>query len=229
MKILWIGRTKYAEAWRLMKSLHRAVAQGLAGDIALVTEHESVVTVGKHGRLNNVIKWDVPVYVVERGGDATFHGPGQAVVYPIVALRWPLRRYIDAIEDAVIKTLGIYGILAGKRQGHRGVWVGDRKIASIGIAVENNVAYHGVAINVTINSGEFARINPCGLPASTMISMKELGVTAEVREVGIETAKSLALELGLTPELISKPPEVPQIAEELQPVRPFTTNAEVRF
>lgn len=219
MKILWIGRTQYAEAWRLMKSLHCAVAQGLTGDIALVTEHEPVVTVGKHGRLNNVIKWDVPVYVVERGGDATYHGPGQAVVYPIVALRWPLKRYIDAIEDAVIKTLGTYGILAGKKQGHRGVWVGDRKIASIGIAVENNVAYHGVAINVTIDPREFARINPCGLPASTMISMKELGVVAEVRDVGIETAKKLALELGLTPELISKPPEVPQVAEELKPVR----------
>ncbi|AET33259.1 lipoyl(octanoyl) transferase LipB [Pyrobaculum ferrireducens] len=220
MKVVWLGRTAYHEAWRLMKSLHRAVSAGQAEEVALVTEHEPVVTVGKHGRLNNVLRWDVPVYVVERGGDATYHGPGQAVIYPIIRLRWPLRRYIDALEDAVIETLRKYGVEAGKNPSHRGVWLGGRKIASVGIAVENNVAYHGVAVNVSLDVGEFARINPCGLPPSAMISMKDLGIHADVREVGVETAVNLAEILGLHTEIAPRPPEAPPVAEELKPAEP---------
>ncbi len=220
MRVLWLGRTRYPEAWRLMKSLHRAVAVGLAEEVVLVTEHDPVVTVGKHGRLHNVIRWDVPVYVVERGGDATYHGPGQAVVYPIVALRMPLRRYLDALEDAVVKMLARYGIRAERNPAHRGVWVGGRKIASVGIAVENNVAYHGVAINVSIDVREFARINPCGLPAAVMVSMRDLGVEADVKEVGIEVALNIVSALGLEAVVDSGMPNVPRIPEELQPVAP---------
>lgn len=219
MKVAWLGRTAYPKAWLLMKSLHRAVVAGQAEEVILVTEHEPVVTVGKHGRLNNVLRWDIPVYVVERGGDATYHGPGQAVIYPILRLRWPLRRYIDALEDAVIKTLRRYGIEAVKNPSHRGVWVGWRKIASVGIAVENNVAYHGVAINVSLDVEEFMRINPCGLPPSTMISMKDLGVSADVKEVSIETSINLAHMLGIHADVVSKPPEAPPIAEELKPAQ----------
>jgi len=95
-----------------------------------------VVTVGRHGRLNNVLRWDAPMYVVERGGDATYHGPGQAVVYPILRLRWPLRRYIDALEDAVVKTLRRYGVeAAGNRATEE-----SGGIASVGIAVERRDA-----------------------------------------------------------------------------------------
>ena len=155
------------------------------------------------------------MYVVERGGDATYHGPGQAVVYPILRLRWPLRRYIDALEYAVVKTLRRYGIEAAGNPSHRGVWVGGRKIASVGIAVERDVTYHGVAINVSLDVREFARINPCGLPPSTMISMKDLGVHADVKEVGIETALNLAHVLGIYAEVISKPP----VADRLKPAQ----------
>jgi lipoyl(octanoyl) transferase len=220
VKVVWLGRTAYSDAWLLMKSLHRALASGQAEEVALVTEHEPVVTVGKHGRLNNILRWDVPVYVVERGGDATYHGPGQAVVYSILRLRWPLRRYIDALEDAVVKTLRRYGIEAAGNPSHRGVWVGGRKIASVGIAVERDVTYHGVAINVSLDVREFARINPCGLPPSTMISMKDLGVHADVKEVGIETALNLAHVLGIYAEVTSKPPEVPPVADRLKPAQP---------
>jgi lipoyl(octanoyl) transferase len=196
VKVVWLGRTAYSDAWLLMKSLHRALASGQAEEVALVTEHEPVVTVGKHGRLNNILRWDVPVYVVERGGDATYHGPGQAVVYPILRLRWPLRRYIDALEDAVVKTLRRYGIEASGNPSHRGV------------------------INVSLDVREFARINPCGLPPSTMISMKDLGVHADVKEVGIETALNLAHVLGIYAEVTSKPPEVPLVTDRLKPAQP---------
>jgi lipoyl(octanoyl) transferase len=140
-------------------------------------------------------------------------------VYPIVVLRWPLRRYIDALENAVIAALERYGIEAGKNPGHRGVWIGGRKIASLGIAVEDNTAYHGVAVNVSIDVAEFARVNPCGLPASLMTSMRLLGVDADVKDVGIQTALGLAKELGLSAEISDEVPDVPLLPVELRPVQ----------
>ncbi|ABP50754.1 MULTISPECIES: lipoyl(octanoyl) transferase LipB [Pyrobaculum] len=191
MRIFILGRTKYQEAWALMKRIHDEVASGVSEEMILVTEHDHVITVGRHGRLNNVLRRELPIYVVERGGDATYHGPGQAVVYPVVRLRGGVRSYLWALEEAVIRTLDKYGISAGRREDHRGVWVGGKKIASVGIAVERGVAYHGVAVYVNPHMEYFYHINPCGLPPSVITSMRQLGVEADVFEVGYAVAANL--------------------------------------
>ena len=204
MRIFLLGRTRYEEAWRFMKTLHAAVAEGRAEEAILVTEHEHVITVGRHGRLDNVLRRELPVYVVERGGDATSHGPGQAVVYPVVRLRTGVRTYMWTLEEAVIRTLARFGIEAGRRENHRGIWVGGRKIASLGIAVERGVAYHGVAVYVNPDMRYFWHINPCGLHPSAITSMSELGVKADVYEVGLLVAENLAKLLDAEQSHISR-------------------------
>jgi len=183
-----LGLLDYVSAWRVMKLLHREVASG-SDDALMLVEHPHVITVGKHGRTNNVVKWELPVYVVERGGDATYHGPGQLVAYPVVKLRWPLSRYLWMLEEAVIRSLRPLGVEAGRVEKHRGVWVGGKKVASIGIAVEGGVAYHGVAVNVSADLSYFYHINPCGLHPSAITSLNQLGV-----EISVEEYKGLFVE-----------------------------------
>ncbi|RMH40008.1 MAG: lipoyl(octanoyl) transferase LipB, partial [Deltaproteobacteria bacterium] len=148
---------------------------------------------------NNVLApGDVEVVPIERGGDATYHGPGQLVAYPIVLLRdgeRDLHRFLRNLEEAMIRTCGDFGLDAGRVAGRTGVWIGPRKIASIGIACRRWVTFHGLALNVTTDLSYFRRINPCGFDAAVMTSMAaELGRPVAMAEV----KRALVAHLGDT-------------------------------
>jgi lipoate-protein ligase B len=185
-----LGRLEYGAAWALQKALvERRIAQEIP-DALLLLEHDAVVTLGRkvRGEARALIE-GTPTYEVERGGDLTYHGPGQLVVYPIVALpksRRDLGRYLRDLEHAILGTLERFGVAGRREPGWTGVWVGERKIASLGVAVRKWVTYHGLALNVTDEPLEaFRRLSPCGLPGSVMTSL-----ASEVARVGGADAPS---------------------------------------
>ena len=158
-------------------------------DILLFVEHPHVYTLGRGGKVANVLAaGDVPVHRTSRGGDVTYHGPGQLVVYPIVDLRSKLRkdvhRYVRNLEQSAIRTLADFGIATTRRPPHTGIWINDRKIAAIGVAVRRCITYHGLALNVNTDLSYFQRIVPCGLAWAEVTSMqKELGVEQSLSEI----------------------------------------------
>jgi lipoate-protein ligase B len=184
--------------------------QGACADTLFFVEHPHVITLGRAQQaLANVLApGEVDVISVERGGDVTYHGPGQIVAYPIIMLNEgerDLHRFLRNLEDGMIRTLARYGVVAGREPGKTGVWVEDRKIASIGIACRRWVTFHGLALNVTTDLGYFHRINPCGFQAGVMTSM--------ARETGrddldmAEVKSHLAADLGaaLDREFVPEP------------------------
>ena len=144
-------------------------------DTLVLVEHPDVLTLGRGARRENLLaSADMPVFEVERGGDVTYHGPGQLCAYPILYLREDERDvhlYLRRLEEAIIRTLAEFAIEAGRRPGLTGVWVGPLKLASIGVALRRWVTLHGFALNVCTDLRRFSAINPCGLPASVMGSM----------------------------------------------------------
>ena len=178
-----LGLMEYLQAWDLQVSLARAVHDGEQPNTLLLLEHSPVYTRGRLSRPEQVLltparlaELGIPVYEVDRGGQVTFHGPGQLVGYPVVNLRdWggPVR-YIRALEQVIIKTLADFGIEAGLAEGLTGVWVGDAKIAAIGVKISRGVAYHGFAINVNTDLSYFDHIIPCGINDRTVTSLAKL-------------------------------------------------------
>lgn len=174
------GRRDYAPALEEMRRLRRARRAGAIPDTLILVEHPAVITVGVEGDDVGAFPPDIPVVEVERGGKATYHGPGQLVGYPIVDLTargQDVRRFVGDLERLLIRALAASGIAAGHVSGRRGVWIeGTRKIASIGIAVEEWVTFHGFALNVDPDLATFLRFRPCGFDGSVMTSMaRELG------------------------------------------------------
>ena len=173
----------YEEALDLQRDLHRRRRAGDIGDVVLALEHDPVFTVGRSGSLSSLLvpperleTEGIRLIEIERGGDMTYHGPGQLVVYPILDLRGhgkDVKGYVRRLEETAIKTLDEFGITATRRPGYPGVWTGVRKIASIGVYVKGWVTLHGLALNVDVNPEHFAMINPCGLGVET-VSMVEL-------------------------------------------------------
>lgn len=175
MRLLDLGRRDYQEVWELQKRLASARATDRIPDTLILVEHNPVITLGRKTSPENIKRQDIPVYRVERGGDATFHGPGQLVGYPIVKLATPdVRRFVTQLEEVLIRSASRFRISAGRREGHRGVWVGERKLASIGVAVINWTTMHGFALNVNTDLSYFRLIRPCGLDPGKITSMKEL-------------------------------------------------------
>lgn len=182
------GFREYGSALAEMRALRAARRRGQIPDTLLLVEHPAVITVGVQGSAGDVLPEGLPVYAVERGGRSTYHGPGQLVGYPIVDLTprgRDVRRYVRDVEELVVQALATVGVSAGRREGHRGVWVaGERKIASVGIAVEEWVAFHGFALNVDPDLSVFRSFRPCGLPGEVMTSVaKELGRPVAVPEL----------------------------------------------
>lgn len=182
------GRTRYAEAWaRQDEFVARRIANAIP-DTLVFTEHEPVFTTGMRVGAETHLVWDsdqltregVEVVKTNRGGDITYHGPGQIVGYPIVSLvpRKDLHAYLRFLEDVLIASVGSLGLAASRRDGKTGIWVGKRKIAAIGVAVKRWVAYHGFALNVNANLAHFEGIVPCG------ISPTEGSVTSLQAELG---------------------------------------------
>lgn len=173
-----LGRIDYASGLRLQHALVEARLKQQVGDLLLLLEHEPVITVGRSPRSEPIVGAPFPVVEIERGGEATFHGPGQLVGYPIVLLgdaERDLHRYLRQLEELLIRTVAALGYQARRHPPHTGVWVGERKVASIGVAVRRWVTYHGFALNVTTDLSAFRSFRPCGLPAEVMSSLAELG------------------------------------------------------
>ena len=185
----------YDEAWRLQTDLVAARRNSvLDRNTILFLEHPPVFTVGRRGKLNDVVispdalkQSGIPMVHIERGGNLTFHAPGQLVVYPIIDLREVNLRvtdYVDRLEEVMIRTAAQWNIPAERNSLGRGVWVGKRKLGSLGIAIRHGVTFHGFALNVNVSLEPFEWIRPCGLPHITMTSMQEeRGTSITVKEV----------------------------------------------
>lgn len=174
------GRREYGAALAEMRALRAARRRGEIEDTLLLVEHDPVITVGVQGSDGDALPSDLPRFDVERGGKSTYHGPGQLVGYPIVDLGRrgrDVRRFVRDVEELVIDGLRGVGIRSGRVEGKRGVWVdGRRKIASVGIAIEEWVSLHGFAVNVATDLDVFTRFRPCGFDGSVMTSAeRELG------------------------------------------------------
>ena len=171
LEVRRLGRTTYAEAYEHQKELVEARIAGRVPDLLLLTEHEPVVTRGRGTEPEATAGVDVPVFEIERGGEATYHGPGQLVAYPILALeegRRDLHRYLRDLEEVVIRVLAEFGVEGRRDARNTGVWIGERKVASIGVAVRRWVTWHGFALNVHTDLAAFGSFHPCGLPPETM-------------------------------------------------------------
>ena len=182
------GRREYSESLDAMRALVRARREGAVEDTLILVEHPPVVTVGVEGDDGSAATSGLPVVPVERGGRATYHGPGQLVGYPIVDLDRrgrDVRRFVHEVEEVVVRSVAPFGVTAGHVSGRRGVWVaGERKIASIGIAVDHWVTFHGFALNVDPDLAAFDRFHPCGFSGSVMTSLaREAGRPIRLDEV----------------------------------------------
>jgi lipoate-protein ligase B len=209
LRAAWLGRVPYLDGWRLQEAVASRVR---AGDDArlLLLEHDPVYTIGRRGTVDHLLvdlaelrRIGASLYRVDRGGDITYHGPGQLVGYPVVPLgdRPDLVRYVRGLEESLIDVLGSYGIAARAEKGKTGVWVDLRdgrpaKIAAIGVRVSRGVSTHGFALNVATDLDAFARMVPCGF-MHEVASLRRLGVEAEAREVATRVADALAERLGV--------------------------------
>ncbi len=169
-----LGIVEYKEAWDLQRALVSRRASDKIPDTLLLLEHPHVVTLGRRGRREDVFDPSLPVFEVERGGEATYHGPGQLVGYPILKLkdRLDVRKLVTDIEEVLVRSSRAFGVPAERDQTQRGVWVHGRKLGSIGMAVHNLVTYHGFAHNVNTDLSYFGRIRPCGNEGRVMTSME---------------------------------------------------------
>lgn len=181
-----LGLRDYGEVWDLQHRLVELRRRDLIPDTVVFVEHPHVITLGRRGQQEDVLADDVPVFAVERGGEATYHGPGQLVVYPILKLRDRLdvRRLVSNLEEVLIRASRDFGLSATRNPEQRGVWVGPRKLASIGLAVHENVTYHGLAHNVNTDLTYFLKLRPCGGSGERMTSMdRELGHPIDIAAV----------------------------------------------
>jgi lipoate-protein ligase B len=196
--LLDLGRMEYGRTLELQKTLVEKRAREEVPDVLVLLEHHHVITLGRKTTPENFRPQRVPVFRVERGGDATYHGPGQLVGYPIVKLGdHDVRRHVLTIERALIAAVDRWRIKGEIVEGHPGVWVNGRKLASIGIAVTNWVSFHGFALNVNTEMKYFDLIRPCGLDSETMTSMRILlGRRVDFRDVKRAVAEEYSAALG---------------------------------
>ncbi|MEY2550880.1 MAG: lipoyl(octanoyl) transferase [Verrucomicrobiota bacterium] len=191
LAVRWLGRISFGDALALQEEIvARKRADQSLGDELLLLEHDPVYTIGRtpdQSSLRGAAHLPHPLFPINRGGQATYHGPGQLMGYPIIALRrcgQDLHRYLRWLEDLLVETLGETGIVAGTRKGLTGVWVEERKIASIGVGVRHWISMHGFALNVCGDLAPFNQIVPCGIANVTMTSIeKETGANFPVVEL----------------------------------------------
>ena len=223
----WLGRVPYREAWDLQKRLAAARADELIGDRLLLLEHPAVLTLGRQADERHILASQealaargIEVLRVERGGEVTYHGPGQLVAYPILGLSRRgllVRPLVRALEAAMVATCAAAGVDASRRDGHPGCWcdpdgVAPRKIGALGLRVERGVSYHGIALNVAPDLADFDLIDACGMPgvASTSIAREagrpdEAPSTADVERAAWTFAEALAAQLDTHLEIVAAP------------------------
>ena len=177
-----LGRVAYEPTWRAMQAFTAQRNASTADEIWLL-EHPPVYTLGQAGKSEHLIaETSVPVVAVDRGGQITFHGPGQLVAYVLVDLRrrgYGIRELVTRMEQAVIDLLAQHAVVAQRRNGAPGVYVGDAKIAALGLRVRQGCTYHGLALNVAMDLAPFDAINPCGYPGLAVTDCRRAGVSAD--------------------------------------------------
>lgn len=208
------GPVPYAEIWALQREALRARQNGVVPDLLLLLEHQPVVTIGRSGDRTHVLlprealaARGIELHDIERGGSATYHGPGQLVGYPLIDLRLlgeDVGRFVRTLEATIIGTLKDFGIDASREPGYPGVWVGGAKIAALGVAIKRRVTMHGFALNVNTPLDAFDLINPCGLnrPVTSMAAV--LGAPVDLRSVRRAYAAHFARAFGITLERITR-------------------------
>jgi lipoate-protein ligase B len=184
LSFLDLGKIEYFQALAKQKELWQKRVNDKISDTIIFAEHTAVFTIGKHGKEDNLLipasqlkAKNIKLYRIERGGDITYHGPGQIVGYPIFKIKQPLagvKRFVIDMEQILINTLSKFGLSAIIKPGIIGVWVNDKKIASLGIAIANRVSFHGFALNVSTDLSYFDMINPCGNKEIKMTSMEKV-------------------------------------------------------
>lgn len=182
--LLNLGHAKYLEVLDLQRELVKLRQAQRIPDTLLLVEHEPVITLGRRGNTANILSspeqlasQGIKIHRVERGGDVTYHGPGQLVGYPVIDLaarKIGVRQFVDLLEETIILTLVDFDIRAGRESQHRGVWVEDLKVAALGVAVKRWVSFHGFALNVSPNLDHFCHLNPCELGHEQVTSMARL-------------------------------------------------------
>ena len=197
-----LGRVDYAPTWRAMQALTDARDEQTPDELWFL-EHEPVFTQGLNGKPEHLLATgDIPVVGIDRGGQVTYHGPGQLVMYALVDLRRRaigVRELVVALENSVIDLAARYGIAAAGRRTAPGVYVEARKLASIGLRVRRGCSYHGLALNVDMDLEPFHRINPCGYQGLAVTQMLDLGGPGSLAEVETVLIGELARQFGLTP------------------------------
>ncbi len=203
-RVLPFPRGGYRAVLELQHRVLEERIRKVVPDTILLGEHERVITLGRATKVKPE-GLPLPVVEVERGGQATWHGPGQLVGYPIVdlvTLGISVREYLSSLERALIAALAEFAIAAQSREGATGVWVGDRKVASIGVAVRRFVTYHGFALNHSPDLSDFRFIQPCGFSAEVMTSMEQmLGTPPSFGAVTLSVLRSLVRTLDLAPPI----------------------------
>ena len=213
IRAVWLGTADYVETLSLQRRLVRLVSEGSAPETMLFLQHDHVFTLGRRGKHADVLAGPeelhalgVQVHEVDRGGEVTYHGPGQLVGYPIMDLRpigGPLE-FVCVLQRTVVSTLSAYGIDSSCEDRPTGIWVGDAKIGAIGLHVSRGVSSHGFAINVAPDLAYFRHIVPCGVPGADVTSMAREGVEATVREMASKMADALGCALGRSVDWTSR-------------------------
>jgi len=207
-----LGRQPYEPVWRAMQAFTDARDDDTPDELWLV-EHEPVFTLGQAGKPEHVLApGDIPVIHVDRGGQVTYHGPGQIVLYPLLDLRrlkLGVREYVCRIEQAIIDTLGDWNIGAVRREGAPGVYVAGAKVAALGIRVRRGCTFHGLAFNIAMDLEPFLRINPCGYEGLRVTSMVDLGGPSGLDAVKPALVAHVAAQFGLAVKN-APPPALPQ-------------------
>jgi lipoyl(octanoyl) transferase len=222
----WLGRTVYRQAWELQHRIVAARQAGLIGDQLLLLEHEPVLTLGRHSDPAHVLASPadlaargIELIATERGGEVTYHGPGQLTAYVMVDLSdrgLAVRPLVRALESAMIATCAGMGVEAGPREGQPGCWCGDadRKIGAIGVRIEHGVSYHGIALNVTTRLEDFGLIDACGLPG-----VESTSIARERGEAGPPSTESVAIAGRLFATALAT-----AIGARLEPAVPLTAD-----
>ncbi|MEJ2423870.1 MAG: lipoyl(octanoyl) transferase LipB [Candidatus Thiodiazotropha sp.] len=201
LTVIWLGRQPYESTWQAMRNYTDGRDRESVDQLWLL-EHPPVYTLGQAGKPEHLLAPGlIPVIKTDRGGQVTYHGPGQLVAYLLLDLRRAglgVRALVTLLEEAVIGMLRDHQIPASPRRDAPGVYVGERKLASLGLRVRHGCSYHGLSLNVDMDLEPFSRINPCGYPGLAVTQLAELGLPGDLADIGRELSHHLARRLGHT-------------------------------
>ncbi|MGB5206575.1 MAG: lipoyl(octanoyl) transferase LipB [Azonexus sp.] len=198
MDVRRLGRVEYEPTWRAMQEFTASRTPETPDELWIV-EHPPVFTLGQAGKPEHVLEdVGIPIVKIDRGGQVTYHGPGQVVIYlllDLARLKIKVRELVTAIEQGVIDFLAAHGVQAERRAGAPGVYVGEAKIAALGLKIKNSCSYHGLSLNVDMDLSPFAAINPCGYAGLKVTQTKNLNIPLSAHEAGERLSQHLLQQL----------------------------------